>query len=713
MGFLKRSGLGSLQELINGGRNALNTIRRTGSTLDKPKDEEEPEGYEDDVEDEDTDDVEEDTQVTHQEYESKINKDLPSPFAHPETRPKRKGKEIYDSDDPWNLSPNRPSYNSDKTLRPGKLPQHSASAKPNPTAPQFSSGGALTVRQRIVSEWAKIAHPITGFEYFCENYVYINNQKHGYMKFSLYGYQKRLVSYIRDNRFVITKKFRQAGASLLTGVYCLWYSLTHPRMQCMIVSIGLRESSKYLQENVREIYEALPQWMKGGLRNNPCVIKDEKEVDVDISLVDPIPYKRKKAPKDMATEMAFPNRSKIRSVPTGKAGGRGFTTKLLVIDEAAFIEKIDTFYTGAYPTINNAKGSVFVISTVNGTSGIGGWYYGIYKGALDGTNKYKVAEMSYEEHPDYNDPEWIEDTKTQLGERGWRQEVLGEFLASGNTYIDSDFISEMESHCIPPKRKEMGGKLWIWEDYIPGHHYSIGADCATKGGFDNSTAEVIDLDTGAQVAEYKGKLAEGEFAKVLAELGYRYGTCQVAPEMNAKAGGAVTASLSGVQRYKRIFRQANGDPGWNTTARSRNLMIADLETNIYGGNYPIRSTRLIDELKTFIVTKRGKIEHDANAHDDLLFAWMIATTPEVMRAAKKIRHKGVAGVMVDSDNDDQDGYFVGTVKPVYTSEQQKEEMRKQRQARLGDTQTGQAYLDIKEEVIRQGCPEDTIEWLLS
>lgn len=722
MSFLNRGGLGDLQSLISSGRQMLKNVRKTGTTTAPKRKEPEPE---DDLVDEDIDDeaidygdedsyeddTNEDVAVTHKEYESKISKDLPHPFSPP--RSIKEKKALYESDDPWNLSPNRPKLNPDQTMRPGQMPAYSPGAKPNPTAPQFSTATG-TIKQRIISEWTKIADPNTGFEYFCENYVFINNQKHGYMKFKLYGYQKRLVQMIQGNRFVITKKFRQAGASLLTGVYCLWFSLTHPRMQCMIVSIGLRESSKYLQENVREIYEALPQWMKGGLRSNPYIVENDVEVGVDPSKVDPIPYKRKKAPKDMATEMAFPNRSKIRSVPTGKAAGRGFTTKLLVIDEAAFIERIDTFYTGAYPTINTANGSVFVISTVNGTSGIGGWYYNIYKGALDGTNKYQIAEMSYEEHPDYNDPEWVEDTKAQLGERGWRQEVLGEFLASGNTYIDSDYISELEALCVPPKRKEKGDKLWIWEDYIPGHRYSIGADCATKGGFDKSTAEVVDITTGNQVAEYRGKLAEGEFAKILAELAYRYGTCQIAPEMNAKAGGSVLTSLTDVQKYKRVYRRENGDYGWNTTSRTRDILIADLETNLYGKSFKIRSTRLIDEIKTFIVTKRGKIEHDSNAHDDQLFAWMIATNGDVIRAARKVSHKDVTGIMVDSDKDSNQGdHFEGTVKPIYSSEQQKAEMRKKRENILGDTNTGAAYLQMKEDMARQGCPEDTLDWLLS
>lgn len=715
MGLFDRggNGLGGLQDLISGARKGLQQIRRG-----EPATTQEPSHHPE------APPAPPDPEISHAQYHAPVlDNGLPNPFATaPSSQPPKpttvKDKAVLAAQadtDPYATSSNRPISNADGTLRPGMMAQHAAAPMPSPTAPKFVSGAGGNVLQRIKSEWAKVADPISGFSYFCQNYVWINNQKHGYMRFKLYGYQERLVGDIRDNRFVITRKFRQAGISLLTGVYCLWYTLTHPRMQAMVVSIGLRESSKYLEENCRAIYEALPPWMRGGLRQD-AYIRDEndKEIALDPTKIDPIKYTRKKAPKDAATEMMFPNKSKIRSVPTGKAAGRGFTTKLLVIDEAAFIENIETFYTGAYPTINNSQGSVFIVSTVNGTSGIGGWYYNIYKGAVDKTNKYHLSEMHYTEHPDYNDPEWVEDTMAQLGDRGWRQEVLGEFLASGNTYIDADYISELETKCQPPMRQEMGGKLWIWSDPIAGHHYSIGADCATRGGLDNSTAQVIDTDTGEQVAEYKGKLAEGEFAKVLAELGYRYGTCQITPEMNAKAGGAVTISLKDVQKYKQIYTQPNGEPGWNTTSRTRDVLIADLETNVYGDNYTIRSTRTIDELKTFIVTKTGKIEHDASAHDDLLFAFMIATNADVVRKARKISHKAVQGVLVDSDIDQLTGDpTIGQVKPVYSSEEQKKQAKKKRQALLHDTPTGQAYLQMQEDLKTAGAPDDTLEWLLS
>ena len=47
------------------------------------------------------------------------------------------------------------------------------------------------------------------FVYFCENYVKINDPTIGMINFTLYAYQKRYVEELQNNKFLITKKFRQ------------------------------------------------------------------------------------------------------------------------------------------------------------------------------------------------------------------------------------------------------------------------------------------------------------------------------------------------------------------------------------------------------------------------------------------------------------------------------------------------------------------------
>lgn len=604
-----------------------------------------------------------------------------------------------------------PSTNTPPGSEDG-IQQHSPAPKPAPDAPQFDGMTNPSVYQRICAEWAKIADPLTGFEYFCQKYVWINNQLHGYVHFKLYPYQLRTAQMLMNERFVITKKFRQAGMSLLTGVYCLWYSLVHPRMQCMVISIGQRESTKYLQENVKEVYQSLPKWLRGGLNDKG----------------EPIKWDRARGLKESATELWLPNKSKIRSLPSGKAGGRSFTTKILVIDEAAFIERIEDIWAGIYPTLVSTKGSVFVVSTVNGVGGIGGWYYHKYQEAVAGENDFKVARMEYTDHPDYNNPEWAASVLRQLGQRKWDQEVLGKFLAAGNTYITSEHIESMEriadayakDPATPKPRLEEGGKLIIWKDFIgekvepdgtriPAHRYAIGADCATAGGLDKSAFHVIDVTAGEQVAEFQGKLPEDKYAAILAHTGYRYGTAVIAVEVNATAGGATLVSLDKIQKYKRIYSDPEtGKLGWTTTSKSRNTMIADLESGLYDDSWIVHGHRTIDELKTFIVTKTGRIEADSASHDDLIMAWCIATADQVIRAAQRATPRQPESVLLVNETIGESETMVS--KPVYSAESEKAIAKKKREDLLVGTKHGQFIEKMHE--MNEVAGEDILGWLL-
>lgn len=588
------------------------------------------------------------------------------------------------------LSEVRDSPKKEPTIK-----SHSPQAKPSPKAVQFGDQKSKEVYAKICAEWEKIKNPETGFSYFCENFCLINNQRHGYMPFKLYGYQERLVKTLQNNRFCITRKFRQAGASLLTGVYILWSSLINARQHSLIVSIGQRDSSKYLNENIKEIYDSLPSWVKGGLDG------DGK----------PIRYKRNRAPKDTATELWLPNKSKIRSVPSSKKSGRGLSVKILVIDEAAFIENLEELWTSVYPTLSNTNGSCFLVSTSNGTSGTGAFFYSTYQKALSKENDFVVAEMSYLEHPDYNNPEWASQTLRQLGQRKWDQEVLGNFLASGNTFIDALHLEKMEKELekYPKPKIEMGGKLLIWKEFEEGFHYSIGADCATGGGLDSSCAQVFKVETGEQVAEFKGKIPEDTFASILAQLGYRYGTALICPELNSTAGGAVITSLVKEQKYKRVYKGADDKYGWNTNLRTRNLMISELESNLYANSWKIYSPRLIDELKTFIVTKTGKIEHDSNAHDDCIFAWLIATSPEITRAALRSAPKQPNSVLLVKEESEPDKIFS---KPIYDEKVDMAELRKKRSYDIAGTKYGD-FVEKMEVFKAVSGEEDILSWLMS
>jgi phage FluMu gp28-like protein len=109
--------------------------------------------------------------------------------------------------------------------------------------------------------------------------------------------------------------------------------------------------------------------------------------------------------EDNKHTMKLSTGSSIKSRPSGKQSGRSLAGSLLIIDEAAFIENIDTIWAAVYPIISTG-GRAFVLSTVNG---IGNWYYDVYHKAVAGENSFHAIDINWESHPEYKRMEGFDD----------------------------------------------------------------------------------------------------------------------------------------------------------------------------------------------------------------------------------------------------------------------------------------------------------------
>ena len=219
-----------------------------------------------------------------------------------------------------------------------------------------------------------------------------------------------------------------------------------------------------------------------------------------------------------------------------------------MIDEAAFIDNMSEHWKAMYPVVA-AGGNVEIISTVNG---LGNWYEETYHEALAGKNFFNVIDLDYWEHPLYANPKWAEEARANLGPKGWQQEILRDFLGSGDTYISSNVISQYDKAArnTNPERTAFSkwanesqqnydwqdGALWIWKEPMIGHEYIIGCDCAEGVGKDgdNSCFEIIDATSLEQVAEFYSNLVPPNvFAQIINQIGLYYNTATVVVENNA------------------------------------------------------------------------------------------------------------------------------------------------------------------------------------
>lgn len=240
------------------------------------------------------------------------------------------------------------------------------------------------------------------FNYFAETYLKIIHPVKGLISFYPYDFQKRLIKTYDDNRFVIVKKFRNGGFSTCVALYGLWLCMFNSDRRILYISKTDKEAV-YLGRIVDRAIQELPEQFQFLLTKS----NDHR--------------------KDFVT-----NSNMCFLTPT--TGMRGKMSTHLIIDESAFIPNMDEHWKSMYPTIFPANGKCFVVSTVNG---LDNWFAKTYSKAVNGINNFRAFDCKYTEHPDYNNEEWINNTRKNLGEKNWMQEMECCFTNSTPTRQDS------------------------------------------------------------------------------------------------------------------------------------------------------------------------------------------------------------------------------------------------------------------------------------
>lgn len=180
---------------------------------------------------------------------------------------------------------------------------------------------------------------------------------------------------------------------------------------------------------------------------------------------------------------------------------------------------------------------------------------------------------------------------------------------------------------------------------VPGRSYIIGADPSGGVGKDDSVAEILDIETCEQVAEYVSDVTQPDtFGRTLQELGKRYNMAYIGVESN-NHGPVVLDNLRGridekegwAYPLEKIYdskgqqgRMAGVedltlmDLGLRTTARSKPILIGQLNRALASMQITIHSALLKNELATFIENEAGKMAAAEGCKDDAVIALAVA-----------------------------------------------------------------------------------------
>jgi hypothetical protein len=321
----------------------------------------------------------------------------------------------------------------------------------------------------------------------------------------------------------------------------------------------------------------------------------------------------------------------------------------------------------------------FLESTANGKIGDGYLFYDEWLRAQAGQSEFTPVFLPWYVHATYRIPGMkLEDLDKeervlqkqfdldpeQLAWRRWciRSKCRGQlemfhqeypatpeeaFIQSGLPFFGSAELMPLERDIRAGKKgrvdidglfhEEPLGSFEIWVPKQPGHRYVIGADSSLgieRADRSRSAAEVLDIDTMEQVAEYEAASAPHVFARHLVGLARYFNDAMIAPEVQSSGGGGGRELIQFFRelnylnlhrwRHPDFVKFQNGQMyGWETNARTRPRMIARIREVIDEHSARIHSRRLVQQLADFGENQAGRLQALAG-RDDLLFAWGIA-----------------------------------------------------------------------------------------
>lgn len=458
--------------------------------------------------------------------------------------------------------------------------------------------------------------------YFLKKYTVIQHPKRGKIPFILFPFQEDCLTKFKDNRYNIVLKSRQLGLSTLVAGYALWL-ITFKKDQNILVIATQKDVAKNLITKIRVMYQALPSWLKV------------------------------EATEDNKLSLILANGSQVKAVSSSPTAGRSEALSLLVLDEAAFIDKIDDIWTAAQPALS-AGGDVVVLSTPNG---VGNWFHETWKKAELNQSEFQTTKLHWTVHPE-RDQAWRDEQTRELGARQASQECDTDFLASGHNLVDMQIIQYYyDTYAREPEDKSgIDKNFWLWEQPYPGKSYVISADVARGDGEDYSAFHIFDIENMTQVAEYQGKIDTRHFGRMLASKGIEYNSAMIVVEREGigwdtiqelinigypnllYSSSDLTVVDTKLVENKLNRKEKRMKPGFGTTARTRPLIISKLETYFREDSVTVRSKRLLNELETFI-WQNGRAEAMRGKNDDLVMSLGILLW--VRDTALKLRSEGI------------------------------------------------------------------------
>jgi len=432
--------------------------------------------------------------------------------------------------------------------------------------------------------------------HFAKNYVKVISLDDGIVPFKPYEYQEKMFDSFEDNRFNIVLACRQSGKSISCVIYILWYALFNPEKTIAILA-NKGSTAREMLSRITLALENLPFFLQPGTK---ALNKGSIE---------------------------FSNNSKIIAAATSASSIRGLSANLLFLDEFAFVENANEFYTSTYPVISAGKDTkVIITSTANG---VGNLFYKLWEGSVQKSNEYVGIRVDWWDVPG-RDEKWKEMTIKNTSELQFEQEFGNNFIGTSNTLINSKTLLGL----MMQNPLKSDGTLTYYKEPVEDHQYIMTVDVSKGRGQDYSTFNVIDITHGKfeQVCVYRDNLISPMiFPDIIMKIANEYNEALVIIENN-DTGQIICNTIYYEYEYENTFVESSvkkGGVGVTMTKRVKRIGCSNLKDLIELEKLLIYDAETISELSTF-ESKGMSYQASTGNHDDLvmnlvLFAWFVSS----------------------------------------------------------------------------------------
>jgi|TARA_R110002153_G_scaffold50274_1_gene141398 hypothetical protein len=484
--------------------------------------------------------------------------------------------------------------------------------------------------------------------YFCITYLKVISLDEGLVPFELYPYQEKMFHHFNDNRFSIVLACRQSGKSISSVGYLIWYACFHSE-KVIAVLANKGATAREMLSRVTLMLENLPFFLQPG-----CKALNKGSIE-------------------------FSNNSRIIASATSGSSIRGMSVNLLFLDEFAFVERANEFYTSTYPVISAGKETkVIITSTANG---IGNTFHKIWEGAVQKVNEFKPFTVNWYDVPG-RDEEWKRSTISNTSQLQFDQEFGNTFFGTGDTLINAETL--LSFRMKPPKRI-IDGDFFVYTEPQPNHEYIMLVDVAKGRGQDYSTFNVIDISERPfkQVAVYRNNtISPILLPNFIYKYGNLYNEAYAVIESNDQ-GQLVCQGLYQDLEYENLHMESavKADRlGIEVNRKIKRIGCSAIKDILEAQKLDIVDENTIMEISTFVARGQSYEASDGN-HDDLmmnlvLFGYFVSTQFFSDMTDINLKEMMFAQKMKEIEDDVPPVGFIDDGSDFLREEQQREDAQK-------------------------------------